>query len=616
MDNCAVIQKSISIDKKFRKYSGLNHKNLSKKCCTSSMIAIFVKAFSNLSLKSSATKIGMSLCLTVGILVPTSALANESSTNIEGNRNPTAIAFTPDGQYAYVANNQASSNNSTNPGFLSRVGTADNSLLSNIPILPDPTNSNFKYANAAHVAIDPTGSFAYLPDGYGKFAVIDLSTNSYLTSFQPTDDSGSGGLNRVGGTGQIVFSPTKALAFVATRRSITIVETQSHTVIGAIDVQRFGAQTNIDRSDVNGITISGNGNVLFATEVNSTPEDTLQIFDISSLTALNPVATLSRAFPIQIADPNILVTNANVVVTGDLTTAYISTGYTRILLKMNLSNGALQELPVGLGVTQIAISSDRKSLVTSNSGDNTATIMDLTGQKQPRTVDVGGNPSAVAIAPNNKYALVANGDATSQTISKVQISVTPDAPRLVRGSSNQPTSVTLNFSSPTLNGEPVLSYEYSSDNGVTWLPVAPIVTSPPITIRGLNPGVTYRFRVRALSQSGAGSSSDEVIVSTVSLVHKLPRVPVKLKKGKSFTVGVKSFAGSFVTTTSLSKKVCSVTKTTKMVKQAGKTKKVKVTTGYKIQTKTLGTCRIKSSAPAIGYYPATQSIYTLQVTKK
>lgn len=582
------------------------------------MFAINGNVLSNLSLKSSASKIGISLSLAIGLLVPTNAHANESSTPVEANRNPISVVFTADGRYAYVSNNQASSNNPliVSPGFLTRIDNSDNSLSPNIPILADPSSALFKWASAPSVALDPTGSFAYMTDSYNKFVVIDLATNQIISTFAAINDLDTGGVDRVGGTNNIVFSPTKNLAFITTRRSITIVNTQTHQVVGSIDLQREGVNVvDPEKSNPTDLAISNDGNTLFVTE-NSRPTETLQIFDITSLTASSTTASLIRAIPIRLADTAILITNSKVLVTNDLSTAYISTGYTRTLLKMNLTTGDLTELPVGLGVKGMSITSDNKTLITANSGENTATIIDLTGRESNRTVNVGVEPIDVAIAPNGRYAYVTNAGSSTLGLSKVNLILTPDAPRLVTGSSDQPTSVTLNFSPPTLNGEPVLSYEYSGDGGVTWLPVAPTVTSPPITISGLNPGVTYRFRIRALSQSGAGPSSDEVTVSTVSLIHTLPGVPVKLKKGKSFTVGVKSSAGSFVTTTSVTNKVCSVTKTTKMVKQAGKKKKVKVTTGYKIKTKKLGTCAIKSSAPAIGYYPATQSISTLQVTKK
>ena len=64
--------------------------------------------------------------------------------------------------------------------------------------------------------------------------------------------------------------------------------------------------------------------------------------------------------------------------------------------------------------------------------------------------------------------------------------------------------VTLRWRAPTNDGgEPITHYEYEQDGSGTWISTGSTATSH--TVRGLNNGQTYRFRVRAVNALGNGA---------------------------------------------------------------------------------------------------------------
>lgn len=609
--------------------------------------------------KSAATpkfRFSISLLATFGLLfsllAPWPASAIESSTPIDANPLPTAVAFSPDGRYAYIANNQLYA--ASRPGFVTKIDTRDNSIVATTPILANPLDPAFAQAYSSWIAVDPTGTFAYLPNGYGPIAVLDLIGNRFLKSFQTIYNSPSGVVNRERGTQQIVFHPTKRLAFIATNQSVTIVETVGHTAIGSIPIERIQAPSTVltGASSVGSIALSKDGNSLIVAECRSSSTDSLQIFDVSNLTTTDINYSFTKAIRIYFpSNPTFLSNGVPVpygydahltLLNSDSTRAFIATGNTGIMMSINLVTGVLDEIPVAMGRGLFAISPDDRFLITTTESLSAVTIIDLTGRDPDRVVSVGQTPRSIAISPDSRFAFISNSDAHVGSISKVAITLTPEAPSQIVATGASSTSASINFTAPALNGEVVTGYEYSLDGGTTWIPVTPAVTAAPIVISGLTPGTTYTLRVHALSLSGAGESSANISVTTPAQVitpsvpdsvpvvtpevvvppvvekiwiHKLPIFPKNMVKGKTLTVSAASSAKAFVTTRSLNTKICKVTKVTKLVKKPRTRAKVRITTGYKVSTKSTGTCLLKSSAPAIGLYPAVQLTSRLVVAK-
>ena len=69
-------------------------------------------------------------------------------------------------------------------------------------------------------------------------------------------------------------------------------------------------------------------------------------------------------------------------------------------------------------------------------------------------------------------------------------------------------SITVNFSAPINNGGfSITNYQYSIDNGTTWVTRTPEVITSPITITGLNDATTYQVKLRAVTPYGFGTAS-------------------------------------------------------------------------------------------------------------
>lgn len=79
-------------------------------------------------------------------------------------------------------------------------------------------------------------------------------------------------------------------------------------------------------------------------------------------------------------------------------------------------------------------------------------------------------------------------------------------------------SIEVNFSPPENNGGfAITNYQYSLDNGVSWVTQSPLSTTSPITITGLNDGTTYQFKLRAVTPFGYGTPS--TAVSAIPIVN-------------------------------------------------------------------------------------------------
>ena len=105
-------------------------------------------------------------------------------------------------------------------------------------------------------------------------------------------------------------------------------------------------------------------------------------------------------------------------------------------------------------------------------------------------------------------ALTGDAPYTVGTFSGASLAVIPGAPSAPSISSvtvgNQ--KLTVAFTAPTATGGfPITAYEYSTDNGATWL--AATGTSSPIVITGLTNGTTYQVKLRGKNASHSGIAS-------------------------------------------------------------------------------------------------------------
>jgi cbb3-type cytochrome oxidase subunit 3 len=110
----------------------------------------------------------------------------------------------------------------------------------------------------------------------------------------------------------------------------------------------------------------------------------------------------------------------------------------------------------------------------------------------------------------------------------------PDAPGITSVIPG-PGQLVVTFTPPASDGgSPITGYQYSVDNGVTWITPVPGITVSPLTITGLDSTTTFQVQLRAVNEAGEGSASSAVpgkpLASTPSapLITSLEPAPSEL----------------------------------------------------------------------------------------
>jgi Ig-like domain CHU_C associated len=127
---------------------------------------------------------------------------------------------------------------------------------------------------------------------------------------------------------------------------------------------------------------------------------------------------------------------------------------------------------------------------------------------------------------------------------------TPDAPtNLVATGIN--TGGLIQFTAPANDGgSSITNYEYSTDNGATWITPSPAITSSPLIISsGLTNCTSYQVKIRAVNANGSGTASAAVslVPSTSSIgVNWTSRTSAANNSWQSVTYGIVNGNGLFV----------------------------------------------------------------------
>lgn len=101
-------------------------------------------------------------------------------------------------------------------------------------------------------------------------------------------------------------------------------------------------------------------------------------------------------------------------------------------------------------------------------------------------------------------------------------------------------SLSLTFTPASANGEAITNYEYSLNDGVSWVAISPSVVASPMVINGLTNGTNYTVKLRAVNAVGKGLSS----VAATGRPSTVPSAPTNLSVRRddgslsiSFTAG-------------------------------------------------------------------------------
>jgi titin len=96
-------------------------------------------------------------------------------------------------------------------------------------------------------------------------------------------------------------------------------------------------------------------------------------------------------------------------------------------------------------------------------------------------------------------------------------------------------ALSVSFTAGASNGEEISNYEYSINDGASWVAASPSVVAGPVVIRGLANGTTYAVKLRAVNDVGSGASSTGVTGRPVA-VPSDPTNVVVTRGDKSLSV--------------------------------------------------------------------------------
>lgn len=118
-------------------------------------------------------------------------------------------------------------------------------------------------------------------------------------------------------------------------------------------------------------------------------------------------------------------------------------------------------------------------------------------------------------------------------------------------------SLQIAFSDPISNGgSPLTNYEYTLDNGSTWIALSPADSTTPVTISGLTDGSSYTVKLRAVNALGSGATSTSVTMIP-GLIARLSNLTLSNSpaKGLQTTLSVSLVVPGKVTFLSNSKRI-------------------------------------------------------------
>jgi YVTN family beta-propeller protein len=268
-----------------------------------------------------------------------------------------AMAITPDGKRAYVANYDAS-------GAVSVIDTTTNQVIG-APIAV----SSF----ATAVAITPDGKRAYVADGDGA-SVIDTATNQVVAHITMVD-----------GAFAIGITPDGIRAYAAdyNQDSVSVIDTATNQVIGA--------PISVGSGPVS-VAITPDGKRVYT--ANYYINGTVSVID----TATNQVV----GSPISVGrDP------ASIAITPDGKRAYVANYADDTVSVIDTATNQVVGPPisVGSGPSAVAIAPDGKRAYVANYAEDSVSVVDIaTNQVIGAPILVGIHPHALAIVPDQPPA--------------------------------------------------------------------------------------------------------------------------------------------------------------------------------------------------------------------
>lgn len=160
-------------------------------------------------------------------------------------------------------------------------------------------------------------------------------------------------------------------------------------------------------------------------------------------------------------------------------------------------------------ITTYQYSTDNGATWRTRSSGTTASPLVITTTSATNATLTNGTSYTVRIRAVN-----AAGDGTASNSVTATPATTPGAPTIT-SATGEHLSISVVFTAGSANGSTITTYQYSTDNGVTWRTRSSGTTSSPLPINtrssdnaALSPDMTYTVRIRAVNAAGAGTASN------------------------------------------------------------------------------------------------------------
>jgi YVTN family beta-propeller protein len=227
-------------------------------------------------------------------------------------------------------------------------------------------------------------AFAYIPNGSNQVAVVNLSTNTFV-SYIPV------GINPYG----VAMTPDAKEVYIANDGSddVSVISTSSNTVIATIPVG----------SGPGGIVISPDGGKVYVANQNS---NTISVISTGTHAVVNTIAV--STFPTGLA------------VNNDGSRVYVSAG-SNIAVVNTATNSQVAAIPIGSAFSTpggLAVSPDGTRVYAAISGpsDNAIAVIDATSNTLITKVSVGKNPFGIVVSPDGTKVYVTNTDSNTVSV--------------------------------------------------------------------------------------------------------------------------------------------------------------------------------------------------------
>jgi hypothetical protein len=200
-------------------------------------------------------------------------------------------------------------------------------------------------------------------------------------------------------------------------------------------------------------------------------------------------------------DPTITVGQANVIsfpaISDQIKSTAELTSNPTITQAVSSSSGA--------AVVVTSASTSQCTVATSHSG--TTTTVTITLKAQGTCILNANQTSSSGFAPAAQVSRAFDIKASASVpTAPTLLSVTPGAGQLV-----------VAFNPPDRDGgQAITNFEYSLDNGATWIAANPSTTTSPLTITGLTTGSTHQVRIRAINGISPGGTQSNMLSATIT----------------------------------------------------------------------------------------------------